>query len=315
MCSIALFAIAVIWILILPHEKYSKRTYISENALLPAQVNVYYGYNDIRTAEDYRHKVQQVQDADSNTRAAFIQTELRRIGFVSAVQRFEGQRKGVNAFAINRAPRSDGKEALILSAPWISRTGDYNTNGISLLLSLAKLFKRSVYWSKDIVLLVTDQGVYGTQAWLDAYYGMDEREEHVNPWSVTMPRSGAIQGVVNLDFPGVQDYERLGLFFEGVNGQLPNLDMINTIVRIARSTAQIPITLHDSKLDPYGDGPWGSYLESLSHMVQIMKYQVLGHPSSDAGLYLKYKIDAVTIHGVYGTDRLHQLFGFYKIGV
>lgn len=31
--------------------------------------------------------------------------------------------------------------------------------------------------------------------------------------SLSMPRSGAIQGVINLDFPGVNDYESLGLFF------------------------------------------------------------------------------------------------------
>jgi hypothetical protein len=28
-----------------------------------------------------------------------------------------------------------------------------------------------------------------------------------------MPRSGAVQGVVNLDFPGTQDYETMGIFF------------------------------------------------------------------------------------------------------
>ncbi|KAF7725040.1 inositol polyphosphate 5-phosphatase [Apophysomyces ossiformis] len=258
--SIALFIIAVAWILILPYEEYSKRTYISENALLPAQVNVNYGYNDIRTAEDYRYKIQQIQTADTDTRAAFIQTEFRRIGFTSVTQRFEGH-------------------------------------------------------AKDIILLVTDKGVVGTQAWLEAYHGIDQRKERLDRWSVTMPRSGAIQGVINLDFPGVQDYERLGIFFEGVNGQLPNLDLINSIVRIARSTSQIPVTLHDTKLDPFGTGPWGSYLESLNNILQATKYQVLGHASSDAGLYLRYKIDAVTIHGVYGSDRLHHLFGFYKIGV
>lgn len=31
--------------------------------------------------------------------------------------------------------------------------------------------------------------------------------------SIVMPRSGAIQGVVNLDFPGTQDYETLGFFY------------------------------------------------------------------------------------------------------
>lgn len=31
--------------------------------------------------------------------------------------------------------------------------------------------------------------------------------------SIVMPRSGAVQGVVNLDFPGTQNYESLGIFF------------------------------------------------------------------------------------------------------
>jgi hypothetical protein len=31
-----------------------------------------------------------------------------------------------------------------------------------------------------------------------------------------MPRSGAVQGVVNLDFPGIQNYETLGIFFGNI---------------------------------------------------------------------------------------------------
>lgn len=49
-----------------------------------------------------------------------------------------------------------------------------NTNGIAALLSLAKLFKRNVYWAKDVILLVTDHEISGTQAWLDAYHGMEK---------------------------------------------------------------------------------------------------------------------------------------------
>ncbi|KAI9024469.1 Gaa1-like protein [Phycomyces nitens] len=318
--SIILFVVGVIWLFLLPYEGYNKRTYISENALLPGQANVNYGYNDMRAAEDYRSKIIQVQDKDSNTRASFIQQELRRIGFTSALQHFsvnDFNETGVNAFAIHRAPRSDGKEALILSAPWVSRTGDYNTNGISALLSLAKLFKRNVYWSKDIILLVTDKGLSGTQAWLDAYHGITQSKEidKAGFSSVVMPRSGAVQGALNLDFPGTNDYESLGLFFEGVNGQLPNLDLINSIVVIARHTAQIPVVLHDTTSNPYKDKPWGVYADSLLHMLRTMKYQTLGQPSSDAGLYLRYKIDAITVHGIHGSGNLNHLFGFHRIGV
>ncbi|KAG1461820.1 hypothetical protein G6F46_005036 [Rhizopus delemar] len=299
--SFVLFFIGIIWILILPYDGYSKGTYISENALLPGQANVEYGYNDIKTAEDYIHKLSRVQDKDSETRAQFIQKEFRLSGFVSAVQHFTFDNngyntKGANAFAIHKAPRSDGKEALILSAPWVSRTGEYNTNGIALLLSLAKLFKRNVYWAKDIILLVTDQGKAGTQAWLDAYHGMEDGDEFS---AIVMPRSGTIQGAVNLDFPGTQDYETLGIFFEGVNGQLPNLDLINTIVAVVeRSNLPIAITLHDTTKHPFSDIKDNEYLRSLFNMLNSMRFLVLGHPSSDAGLYLRYRIDAVTIHVV-----------------
>lgn len=314
--SFLLFIVAVGWILVLPYDGYNKGTYISENALLPGQANLDYGFNDIRTAEDYRQKIIEIQDKDSETRAKFIHQEFRKTGFVSSIQHFvvEGKhpKMGVNAFAINRAPRSDGKEALILSASWISRTGEYNTNGIAVLLSLAKLFKRNVYWAKDVILLITDQGTSGTQAWLDAYHGMSLKDEYS---SVVMPRSGAVQGVVNLDFPGTQDYESMGIFFEGVNGQLPNLDLINTIVAVAHRThPPIDITLHDDKKNPYEHHQYSSYLGSLHHMLMSMKYLALGRPSSDSGLYLRYTIDAVTIHGIVGSENLHQMFGFHRIG-
>ncbi|KAG1142805.1 hypothetical protein G6F37_007347 [Rhizopus arrhizus] len=293
--SFVLFFIGIVWILILPYDGYNKGTYISENALLPGQANVEYGYNDIKTAEDYIHKLSRVQDKDSETRAQFIQKEFRLSGFVSAVQHFTFDNngyntKGTNAFAIHKAPRSDGKEALILSAPWVSRTGEYNTNGIALLLSLAKLFKRNVYWAKDIILLVTDQGKTGTQAWLDAYHGMEDGGEfehslygiykqEIKPYllyedefsAIVMPRSGTIQGAVNLDFPGTQDYETLGIFFEGVNGQLPNLDLINTIVAVVeRSNLPIAITLHDTTKHPFSDIKDNEYLRSLFNMLNIV---------------------------------------------
>lgn len=131
------------------------------------------------------------------------------------------------------------------------------------------------------------------------------RLDHASLSSIVMPRSGAIQGAVNLDFPGTYDYESLGIFFgkcypsyycnnlvsdmlqEGVNGQLPNLDLINTIVTIADRTARVPLILHDTNSHPFHDGPWSAYFESLFNMLRTMKYQALGHPSSDAGLYLR----------------------------
>lgn len=33
----------------------------------------------------------------------------------------------------------------------------------------------NVYWSKDIIFLVTDKEMAGTQAWVDAYHGTGDQ--------------------------------------------------------------------------------------------------------------------------------------------
>lgn len=69
---------------------------------------------------------------------------------------------------------------------------------------------------------------------------------------------------------------------------MPNLDLINTIVAVAQRTSPpIAITLHDDAKNPYRDYKYSAYLGSLHHMLKSMKYLVLGHPSSDSGLYLR----------------------------
>lgn len=78
------------------------------------------------------------------------------------------------------------------------------------------------------------------------------------------------------------------MIIEGVNGQLPNLDLINTIVAVSQRTSPaIQVTLHDNGKNPYENHQYSSYLGSLNHMLTSMKYLVLGKPSSDAGLYLR----------------------------
>lgn len=80
----------------------------------------------------------------------------------------------------------------------------------------------------------------------------------------------------------------LSVFLEGVNGQLPNLDLINTICVVAQNTARIPFTLHDD-IDSNNaeSGTMASYWNSLKHVLRTMEYQVVGHPSSNAGQYLR----------------------------
>ncbi|CAI2165835.1 1968_t:CDS:10 [Funneliformis geosporum] len=227
-----------------------------------------------RPAVTFRDDISQMSNFSSIKRAVYIEKGLRKAGLKTEVQNFtvniSGKKiSGTNVYGLIKAPRADGTEALVLSAPWKSRDGKtININGIAAALSLGKFFKGYTYWSKDIIILITDGGEAGVQAWLESYHDL--------------PRSGILS-------------TPLLLRSEGVNGQLPNLDLINTVVRVCRMSNNIPIMLHDSGHHYLYDN--GNYYASFHNLLQAMKYQALGHPTGSHGLFFRYKIDAITLYG------------------
>ncbi|CAJ0872283.1 3851_t:CDS:10 [Entrophospora sp. SA101] len=304
-----LFIIGICWFFVFPLEKYNKHTYISENALLPGQVNTYYSWSNVFEAADYRDQIESVSNASKIEKVSFIENKLRMAGLKTATQNFtvkvSGKTiSGINVFAVLNAPRADGTEALVLSAPWKSRDDlTTNVNGIAAILSIGKFFKSYTYWSKDIIFLITDEGEAGVQAWLESYH------DYQRSTSPLLLRSGVIQAAINLDFPGTSDYRAIELFFEGVNGQLPNLDLINIIILCtARVSYSIPIKLNGSG-HYYNFNDAGDYLSSLYNLLMTMKYQALSHPTGSHG----YKIDAITLYGKSDAP-VSSSYGFMEIG-
>lgn len=55
-------------------------------------------------------------------------------------------------------------------------------------------------------------------------------------------RSGSLQAGIVLELPSLS-MARLDVSFQGLNGELPNLDLINTVARLAKKQA-IPLSLH-----------------------------------------------------------------------
>jgi len=49
--------IGVAWLLVLPLDRYSRQTYISENALLPGQVHTYFGGSEQNVFRAFKHEV------------------------------------------------------------------------------------------------------------------------------------------------------------------------------------------------------------------------------------------------------------------
>lgn len=70
--SLLCILIGVGWLLLLPLNDYSRRTYVSENALLPAQVHTYFGGSEHDVFRAYRHEVAGLAGRESEEYASAL---------------------------------------------------------------------------------------------------------------------------------------------------------------------------------------------------------------------------------------------------
>ncbi|KAM0249353.1 hypothetical protein ACHAQJ_009069 [Trichoderma viride] len=283
-------AIGVIWLLLLPLDNYSRRTYVSENALLPGQVHTYFGGSEQHIFRAFRHEVDLLANKNNYEVNDKLETILTGFGVKVGRQNYTyhsaGQiYTGENVYGILQAPRGDATEAIVLVAAWKSIDEQLNRNGVALVLTLARYFKRWSLWSKDIILLLPPDSTTGTQAWVDAYH-----DAHDSKYIAPLPlKSGALQGALAIDYPHEQRYHELHIIYDGTNGQLPNLDLINSIVNIAGGQMGIETTVQ--QMTGHTDG----YQDRLQTMLRGMLYQGLGYPTGPHSSFIPYHVDAITL--------------------
>ncbi|KAJ1557613.1 Glycosyl phosphatidyl inositol protein transamidase complex subunit, partial [Nowakowskiella sp. JEL0078] len=252
-------------------------------------------------------------------RSNFISKLFDDIGIDSEVQEFKllNGSSGFNSYGISRAPRADGTEAILLSAPWICENGEQNLNGISYLLSFASFAQKFSHWAKDLIFIVYDNRITGMNAWLESYHG----NVQVKLKSETLKyHGGVIHEAINLEFCGTSSgYSAIGVFIEGLNGQQSNCDMVTTVVRSAQAEG-ITIVQHDSSPSSayFIPGSLGiqfldQYPAKFKKILKFMKSQALGIPRHAHGLLQKYRIEAVTIFGVRGEE--WESIGALKFGL
>ncbi|KAF3077868.1 Glycosyl phosphatidyl inositol protein transamidase complex subunit [Orbilia oligospora] len=292
--SILAVIVGLASLFLLPLDEYSRRTYISENALLPGQVHAYFGGSEQNIVRAFRREVDLLGNSTSDVVAERMAEIFRSAGLKVGKQRYSykaagGEYTGENVYAVLHAPRGDATEAIVLCAPWRNIDHLLNEGGVALTLALSRYFKRWSLWSKDIIFLISSDARAGPQAWVDAYH--DLHGENIQSLSV---KSGAIQGVVVVDYPGAYHrFESLHILYDGINGQLPNLDLINTAVQISRDQMGLRTDLQE--MWNHDDG----YRHRLKTMLRGMVNQALGHSTGPHSSFIPYHIDAITLatHG------------------
>lgn len=142
-------------------------------------------------------------------------------------------------------------------------------------------------------------------------------------------KSGALQGAIAIDYALDHRFDGVHIIYDGTNGQLPNLDLINSIVNIAGGQMGMQTAIQG--MQQHDD----SYRDRLKTMLRGMLKQGLGICAGPHSSFIPYHVDAVTVQPygegwhdemamgrvVEGTFRslnnllehLHQSFFFYLL--
>ncbi|KAI5712072.1 hypothetical protein M8J75_005513 [Diaphorina citri] len=231
--SFFLYTVALVWFALLAHEEINIGTYFSENALLPGLVKGDYSEDEI--AKSFLSELtNEVESSNGQMPIPYLMARFHQLGLEAYIHNFTlhyplgkpVDMTGRNVYAILRAPRTASMEALVLNIPYRPLQSIYPSTlpGLALAMSMVKFFRRQRYWAKDIILLISEHEQLGVQAWLEAYHG-------VSCGTTGVLDSGAIQAAITLEIQSHR-IDHIDVKVSGLNGQLPNLDLVNLIHRL-----------------------------------------------------------------------------------
>ncbi|KXG33134.1 hypothetical protein SORBI_3003G259100 [Sorghum bicolor] len=274
----------IIALLLLP--SLAKNTYLSENALIPGSANPLFSTEDAIEANRF---MKGIEAAARDSRgvigmANFIAQQIEALGAEVCYHKFLPHSKnfhplkfftsmtndiaiqpngtttnfGMNTVGIVRAPRGDGKEAIVLVTPYNSQRVQSNELlSLALGFSVFSLLSRAAWLSKDVVWLSADSqfGEYAAvSAWLNQYhnpvflshsvglhtkmYGANHLyDANSEKTEVTaFKRAGTMAAALIFKVGETRrfsDRDSVMIYAEASNGQMPNLDLLNVVHYLA----------------------------------------------------------------------------------
>ncbi|KZT55125.1 Gaa1-domain-containing protein [Calocera cornea HHB12733] len=339
--QLACYVIGILWIFATPLAELGKSTYVDENALQPGQVNTYWEWAEVHAADRYLEGLEALKNsnATSQEKAGWLKDKFLEMGIPSGTQEYTFATSledvhGVNTYAFHSSPRTSGAEAVVVSASWTSLTGDPNLRGVATVLALAGFLRRYTHWAKDLVFVISDGHQDGMQAFLSTYHGFNPSTLSAEPLTLD---GGVIWTALAIDYPG-HSFSHLGLFFEGLNGRLPNQDLLVCAQIIGRWTGGVPVILHNTVDElrqdlpipqwvrwtaAVGDWVWKEIVNRRAvkeweyraqNMAEQAAWMASGRASGMHGVFHQFRIDAITLfarpsmgpHGFHSLGKLTE---------
>lgn len=317
--SLALALASVAWILALPLEGNYRTTYISENALMPAQATSYFRELEWNLVRGYRQEVRDFAHWPLAARNAEVAHWMNDIGLKTAYHQHGNE---LTLYAVMHAPRGDHTELMVVAVPWTTSDARYNEGGVALAASLALYFSKMSVWSKNIIFVFPSDGHVALRLWVEAYHTL-------------LPlTAGSIDAAIVMEFAGSSDYFRyFEIAYEGLNGQLPNLDLMNTANLIGYHEG-LKYLIQGASIEDLDRNTYWTRLSILVKGIFRLVLAGLTKPTPGCEAFSGWQIQAITIKAC-GTDggpdvtqfgrivdstlrlvnnlleKFHQLFFFY----
>ncbi|KAL4568319.1 hypothetical protein LXL04_023928 [Taraxacum kok-saghyz] len=256
-CCIA----GVLALLLLP--VLAKKTYISENALMPGSASPMISDQDVSGATRFINDLNSLKSKSQNTGIEIprlIAHHMENMGGEVSYHKFQTQQNNfhplhfftspdadtnfvnktcesyaMNTIGIIRAPRGDGKESIVLVTPYnpLNLTQS-ETLSLGIAYTAFSLLTQVSWLAKDIIWLAADSqyGQYNSVAsWLRDYHTPSFDSCH--EVSDSFRRAGTMAAALVIRVADTSEEDALNIYAEASNGQMPNLDLINVASYLA----------------------------------------------------------------------------------
>lgn len=281
-----LLAIASVgWLLVLPLDGQYRNTYISENALMPGQVTSYFRESEWNFVRGFRSEVFEWDFDQVSTENEVLESWLQDFGW--SISKYHDQKTNTSTmYSLMHAPRGDNTEAMVLVVPYFTSDGLPNQGGLAIAPALAHYFARMSIWSKNIILVFPYNGHSVLRSWVEAYH------------TTLDATAGSIEAAIVIEYPSKQDkFGHLEISYEGLNGQLPNLDLINTVTTVAGHEG-IRVSVQSTSNDVLDRKDYWSRLRVLALGFLRLATAGLAEQSPGCEAFSGWQIQAITISAV-----------------
>ncbi|KAG0677135.1 Glycosyl phosphatidyl inositol protein transamidase complex subunit [Pichia californica] len=297
--SLMLMIFSVLFMFNLARDGEYRHTYISENALMPSQAHPFFRESEWNFVRGYRNEVLDIEELPLTEKNQILDELLTSMGYKTEILDFKDPETGIvkpTLYAIYHVPKGDDTEAMVLATPWYNPDDKYNVNAIALTLGLARYFHRLSIWAKNIIIVFPEDGDAVLRNWVDAYH-------------TTLDNTGgSIEAAIVLDCPSSSDnIGYIELDYAGINGQLPNLDLVNTAVMVSENE-NIKISINGAPLGQLWTNDLFSRIYSLFYGIFTIAGAGISK-SLDSQCFSGWNVQAITFRAVEGDRNDITSFG------